>query len=126
MTLRTILILVVFSSLAQAEDIFWPKGWYQVGSNPLDISTKVLEEKLSYFLEKKSQHTLYQSNQYIYQYHVSSGNLVKIQAICSNIPKRHRLSEKFLRVFEGGSCFFGVFYNTESEEFYNFRVNSEL
>jgi hypothetical protein len=125
MNLRTFLILVIFSSQALSEEMLWPKGWYQVGTQTLEISTKVLEKKLENFLGKQTHPELYLSNQYLYQYKVSVGNIVEIQAICLDIPKRHDLNKEFLLVFDGGSCVYSVFYNTENDEFYNFIVNGE-
>ena len=123
--------IVYFSSFCSAGE------WFIVGSGKAEaeVNTEIVEAKLWEFLAAKSKEQFRPKESYRFQYKFVSKNEIYINALCGSASKgtndvgvmpdftSEQLTKDFINVFDGGSCYFGVKFNTEKHTFSKLLVN---
>jgi hypothetical protein len=100
--------------------------WVQVNhwAVPYKVNTNSLEVKLWEYINKTSKRSFQPKESYIYQYKTINDKELYINSLCSNIFKAD-LTQEFLVVYDGGSCYFQATYNLKTNTFVKLEVNGE-
>lgn len=100
--------------------------WIAVDGGAVEINLRQqeLENRLWQFLEQHSDYVFLERNSYTYQYQAKTKTELYINAFCDSFDKQN-LHEEFLIVFDGGSCYFQISLNLETDEFTHLNVNGE-
>lgn len=117
--LLSYLTILISSNVAAGE-------WIQVIDRPVDVEIdpiKMETELWDYIALNSTQQFLPRSS-YIYQYKTINDSELYINALCDDYDNDD-LSERFIIVFDGGSCYFQAIYNFKSNEFIKLDVNGE-
>ncbi|MEN0038782.1 MAG: hypothetical protein AAGC78_17020 [Cellvibrio sp.] len=111
--------------------------WYLVGSEKpeAEIDTAALEVKLWEFLNAKTKEEFKPQESYKFQYKQINKHEIYINALCvsskagiddiGRLPDftLDQLTNDFITIYDGGSCFFGVKFNIKRNKFSELRVN---
>lgn len=98
--------------------------WVEVkgGVAPVNFDIRLIEKKLWEFASTNYKGKFEEPNTYLFQYQAISKDDVYIKAAC-DYRSDQSLSEVFLEIADGGSCYFSLKYNNKSKIFYDFYVH---
>lgn len=128
---------IIASLLTVFTDMCHSNEWIPIGEQPKLKETNTLEVKLWEFLNSKNKIKFAAQESYRFQYKYISKSIVLINALCLDSPKPNsdpgifpgptteELKKGIYQVKDGGSCFFNVKYNIESDAFTSLYVNGE-
>lgn len=117
--LLSYLTILISSNVAAGE-------WIQVkdSSVTIEVDPIKMESKLWDYIALNSTQQFLPRNSYMYQYKTINDSELYINALCDDY-ENDNLSERFIIVFDGGSCYFQAVYNFKNNEFIKLEVNGE-
>ena len=125
---KVVLVGVAFSAIADGE----PK-WVEVENGAWTPSPNVIEQLRSGLKDyarkaaAEQRRKLKEWNDYTFQYQgqeQSGHKYIFVNAFCSKHASASPNREMVL-VFDGGSCFFNVKYDSKKNQFFEFSINGE-
>jgi len=83
-----------------------------------------IEDLLWAYITKNSDRVFEPRKSYNYQYQVLGNNIYKVNAFCNALGTTN-ISENYILVDDGGSCYFEIEYNSSTKTFGKLCVNGE-
>ncbi len=114
------ILLILISPASFSGDWVKVKNW----ATPLEVNPVAIEKMLWDYITKNSTQTFQPRDSYTYQYKTVSDHELYINAMCDT-HDRADLTQEFVMVFDGGSCYFQATYNFKTNAFVKLEVNGE-
>ncbi|WP_020407859.1 hypothetical protein [Hahella ganghwensis] len=111
-------IAILFSQAVLAGNWVEVKG----GAAPVEVEPSVLEAALWEYIATHSDQEFQHKDSYTYQYQAVNDHGIRINAMCGS-SGHWDLSEGFVGVMDGGTCFFRATYDFKLNAVVWFRVN---
>jgi hypothetical protein len=121
-TMKIILLIItlVTPSISHSSDWIAVDG----GVVEIDLNEAAVEAELWRYIDKVSTRKFEPKSDYTHQYKAISTDIIKVHSMCSVVGIRD-LHKWFVRIDDGGSCYFDFKYNIKSGVFSELYINGE-
>jgi hypothetical protein len=122
--MKKLLIAIIFATITQQA---FAGKWVQVRNwaVPLKVNAVVIENMLWEYIKTNSAQTFEPRDSYTYQYKTIHNHELLINAMCNTESSEEILTQEFIVVFDGESCYFQATYNFKTNMFVKLEVNGE-